>query len=141
MDELRYRKLLSSRRLIALIISLVIIPSLAWVFASGYMERVRLVADAETVRHLNTATNLYALGSSTHRTEVFAGITSDEDRLAALVTAGLYNSVPEPQSKYGQFLWHEETRQWTYTIRVATESTFSRLLSFGMNKSELPAAR
>ena len=139
MDDLSYRKLLSSRRMIALLITLVIIPGLFSVFASGYMERVRLVADVETVRYLNSATNLYALSSSTQRTEVFAGITSDEGRLAVLVSAGLYDSLPQPQSKYGQFLWHEETLQWTYSIRAVTESTFSRLLSFGMNKSELPA--
>ena len=141
MDDYVYRNQLSSRRLIVLLVSLIIIPGLAFVFASGHLVRTRIVVDGETVRHLNTATSLYALGNTSEKADAFAGIASDEGRLQALVAANLYDYIPRPQYRSGQFVWQSDIQQWTYKVDASAETALSRLPWFGISKSALLPAR
>ncbi len=137
MDDYVYRNQLSSRRLIVLLVSLIIIPGLAFVFASGHLVRTRIVVDGETVRGLNTATSLYVLASNTQTGDAFAGITTDAGRLAALVAADFYDDIPRPQYRHGHFVWQADIQLWTYRVDASAETVLSRLASFGTSKSAL----
>lgn len=114
------------------IVSAIAIPNL-----SGFSEKARVNADEASLSTLNKATDLYAVLNNMGGEDIFAGLSSDEDRMLALVNKGLLEKTTNAQQEDTKFAWDIEGQHWNsvplYTGAAVTKQqaeamgfTFSR---------------
>ena len=94
---------------------LAIIATISFVMVSNVIEKTRLDADYATVINLNASTRLYHTQSTTDEMFLDTSVSS-EDLLTYLYEQGYINTIPVPQSKDAEFIWHYPTKLWTLVV-------------------------
>lgn len=119
--------------LIAVITIIGIIAAIAVPTIGNAVQGAKINADKTTVRTLNNVTTIYKLKNNIFRTDVFAGIEEDENRILALVDNGYLRDEVVPAQKDASFQWEVDYQIW----QVFVKGEPIRLSPLGSNFAEI----
>lgn len=101
---------------ILLILAVIIIPNVL-----GYLTRAKVASDDINLASLNNATALYATNKNKTPSDVFAGISSDSNKIALLVSDNYLPSVPVPKQEGAAYEFDTNSGTWTLSGSIAAE--------------------
>lgn len=90
-----------------------------------YIDSARLASDKASVKTLNDATLMYATDNGKYTTEVFAGVSSDGNKMILLLDGGYIGAIPTPKQKNASFVFAQSSGLWTLSDNVLFYSDFS----------------
>lgn len=105
--------------LIELIVVIAILSILALISVAsilGTVEEAKISADKATLRTLNNVTTMYKLESNNFDSDVFSGISEDENRILRLVDDGYLQNEISPQQNDASFQWEINDQTWRIYI-------------------------
>ena len=105
--------------LIELIVVVVILGVLAVVLVPnyiGYIEKAKIGVDNASLEVLNENTALYKNIKAITTADVFAGISTDADRMQKLVAEGFLTEAALTKQKNASFAWDIPTQQWVINV-------------------------
>lgn len=111
------------------LIEIVLVISIAVILAAIFMPNVfrylstaKTASDVVEVSRLNTATELYASIDNKSASDVFAGTSSDTERLSVLVSNGYLTSIPVPMQSGASFHYDSAAGAWTLSTGASPDS-------------------
>lgn len=116
--------------LIELIVVIAILGVLAAVMVPNYIKYIdsaRLASDKASIKTLNEATAMFAYDSEKLTTEVFAGVSSDGNKMILLLDGGYIDAIPTPKQKNTSFVFSQSNGLWTLSDNVLFYSDFSSI--------------
>lgn len=127
---MKWKKGVTLVELLAVIVILGIIASISIIMLADVIKNSRIKADIENVNVLNRATYYYTLSESDDN--LFAGLSSNEERIDFLVEEGYLNKVVSASVKDTEFIWDSDSSVWVYSLfeeatETITEIDFSLL--------------
>jgi prepilin-type N-terminal cleavage/methylation domain-containing protein len=105
--------------LIVVIAIIGILSSIAVTRISAYAESSKAAADLASLKSLNTVTAIYGVSNSIETADVFTGISTDSQRMQALVDEKLLFALITPKQKNSSFEWNIQNQVWTIGNGIA----------------------
>jgi prepilin-type N-terminal cleavage/methylation domain-containing protein len=100
--------------LLAVVIILGIISTIAIIGIGRLLEKTRENADYASLEVLNEVTRNYFILETIETDDIFQDITTDEERLEKLIEQGYLESSVSTQVDDTSFIWNVEKQQWEY---------------------------
>lgn len=98
--------------LIIVIVIMGVISTFAVIGVTRYFTNSKILGDTNTVVVLNKVTADYAYLNGLQSSQVFANLTTDEERLNELIDDGFLEEYPEPNQDGASFIWSDSEMIW-----------------------------
>ncbi len=113
MEEKRQFSILN---LIILLLAVSVLVFLVMPGVASLLSETQFATDKANLALLNYATTIYCVSNNLTSDEVFAGLGSNEERMQALIDAGVIEALIKPQQKGASFGWSFDSKEWVLYI-------------------------
>lgn len=93
-----------------------------------YLNTAKTASDVVELSRINNATELYASSGNKSAADVFAGTTSDSEKLVILVSNGYLPSVPVPVQSGISYHFDSDAGTWTLSSGLFVDSKSAKVL-------------
>lgn len=110
---IRHKKGFTIIELIVVLAVLVVLAAIAIPMYINVQNRAKFEADNASIAILNYSTNVYKCNEDIQSSDVFVGVSNDDDRLQLLVDQNYIATMVYPQQDGAEFNWIVADQAWT----------------------------
>ncbi|OQX93290.1 MAG: hypothetical protein B6I17_03215 [Tenericutes bacterium 4572_104] len=116
--------------LIAVLVILGILSTIAIFYISDSINQTKVKVDNYNIELLNILSERYAVDNGQSLNEIFDDADTDEEKIELLVNSGYLSNTIYPQQKNASFIWDKVTNTWLIEGGESSSSNSSETIAY-----------